>query len=82
MIVQVCVGSSCHLKGSHDIVELFKKAISQHSLEDEVVLAGSFCCNKCSKNGVTVVVDDEKTSGVTKESFNSFFKENILGKLG
>ena len=42
LIVQVCVGSSCHLKGSQDIVELFEKAIEEHHIEDEVVLSGSF----------------------------------------
>lgn len=81
MIVEICVGSSCHLKGSHEIVELFKSAVEKHNLEDDVVLAGSFCCGMCSNDGVTVVIDDEKTSGVTKENFNSFFEENVLKKL-
>ena len=27
MIVQICVGSSCHLKGSADIVALLQKAV-------------------------------------------------------
>ena len=31
LFVQVCVGSSCHLKGSQDIVELFEKAIEEDS---------------------------------------------------
>lgn len=81
MIVEICVGSSCHLKGSHEIVELFKSAVKEHNLEDEVILAGSFCCGLCSDSGVTVIIDDEKTSGVTKENFNSFFETNILKKL-
>ena len=58
-----------------------KKAIEENGISDEVVLAGSFCCGMCSRNGVTVVVDDEKTNGVTKENFNEFFKENILNKV-
>ena len=49
MIVQVCIGSSCHLKGSHDIVDLMKSAVEENNLSDEVVLAGSFCCGMCSK---------------------------------
>ena len=43
MIVQICVGSSCHLKGSERIVELFQSAIAEHKLEDDITLAGSFC---------------------------------------
>ena len=78
MIVQVCVGSSCHLKGSADIVELFQKAIEEHHLENAITLAGSFCIGKCNRVGVTVQVDDEIHVGITKENFKEFFNENIL----
>ena len=76
--VQVCVGSSCHLKGSQDIVELFEKAVKDHNIEDEVVLSGSFCIGKCNRVGVTVQVDDEIHVGITRENFKEFFTENIL----
>lgn len=52
MIVQVCIGSSCHLKGSREIVELMRKAIAENQLEDQVTLAGSFCLGKCTTAGV------------------------------
>jgi NADH:ubiquinone oxidoreductase subunit E len=78
IFVQVCVGSSCHLKGSQDIVELFEKAVKDHNIEDEVVLSGSFCIGKCNRVGVTVQVDDEIHVGITRENFKEFFTENIL----
>jgi NADH:ubiquinone oxidoreductase subunit E len=78
IFVQVCVGSSCHLKGSQDIVELFEKAVKDHNIEDEVVLSGSFCNGKCNRVGVTVQVDDEIHVGITRENFKEFFTENIL----
>ena len=78
IFVQVCVGSSCHLKGSQDIVELFEKAVKDHNIEDEVVLSGSFCIGKCNRVGVTVQVDDEIHAGITRENFKEFFTENIL----
>ena len=81
MIVQVCVGSSCHIKGSADIVELLQKAVEEHHLEYDVTLAGSFCIGKCNRVGVTVQVDDEVHVGITKENFKEFFTENILNKL-
>ncbi len=81
MIVQICVGSSCHIKGSHKIVELMKNAIEEHRLEEEIVLAGCFCQNKCAREGVTIQVDDDIISGVTEEGFEAFFKENILERL-
>lgn len=78
MIIQVCVGSSCHLKGSPEIVELFQKAVADYHLEDEITLAGSFCIGKCNRIGVTVQVDDDIHTGITKENFKEFFTENVL----
>ena len=78
VIVQVCVGSSCHLKGSPEIVELLEKAISEYHIEDEVVLTGSFCIGKCNRLGVTVQVNDDVHVGITTENFREFFKTNIL----
>ena len=78
LIVQICVGSACHLKGSQDIVELMQKAVEANGLDGEVVLTGSFCIGKCNRTGVTVQINDEVHVGVTREGFNEFFKTNIL----
>ena len=81
MIIQVCIGSSCHLKGSHDIVELMQNAIEEHHLQEEVTLCGSFCIGKCNRIGVTIQVDDEICVGITKETFKDFFSEKVLQKI-
>ena len=81
MIIQICVGSSCHLKGSLEIIELLEKAVADHHLETEVTLAGSFCIGKCNRIGVTVQVDDEIHTGITRENFKEFFTENVLNKI-
>ena len=81
MTVRVCIGSSCHLKGSYEIVELLQKAIEEYHLENEVTLAGSFCLGKCSRTGVSVQIDEEVHIGVTREDFKEFLRENILKKL-
>ena len=81
MIIQICVGSSCHIKGSPEIVELLQTAVTQHGLDDEITLAGSFCIGKCNRIGVTVQVDDDIHTGITKENFKEFFKENVLDVL-
>lgn len=78
VFVQVCVGSSCHLKGSQDVVELLEAAVERYQLEDEVVLSGSFCIGKCNRVGVTVQVNDDVHVGVTRENFREFFKNHIL----
>ena len=81
MVIQICVGSSCHLKGSAEIVELFQKAVEEYHLDKEVTLAGSFCIGECNRIGVTVQIDDEIHTGVTKEIFKEFFKEKVLEVL-
>ena len=81
MVIQVCVGSSCHLKGSPEIVELFTKATQEHHLEDEITLAGSFCIGKCNRQGVTVQVDDEIHVGITRENFKEFFNDKVLAVI-
>ena len=81
MIIQICVGSSCHLKGSEDIVMLLQKAVEDHHLEAEVTLAGSFCTGQCNRVGVTVQVDDDLYTGITRENFSEFLNDKILRKL-
>lgn len=81
LFVQICVGSSCHLKGSSEIVELFQNAVEEYKLDEDVVLSGSFCIGKCNRIGVTVQIDEEVHVGVTPENFREFFKKNVLDAI-
>lgn len=81
MKIQICVGSSCHIKGSPEIVELLQKAVAEYQLEDEITLCGSFCIGKCNRVGVTVQVDEEIYTGITVEGFREFFQEKVLTAL-
>ena len=58
MVIKICVGSSCHLKGSYEIIEEFKRVIADRNLEAKVQLMGGFCLGKCGDH-VTVKIDDE-----------------------
>ncbi|MBR5305417.1 MAG: (2Fe-2S) ferredoxin domain-containing protein [Oscillospiraceae bacterium] len=78
MIIQVCVGSSCYLKGSQEIVEMLQDAMTEHQIENEITLIGALCIGKCNRVGVTVQVDDDIHTGITKENFKEFFTEHIL----
>ena len=81
MIIQVCVGSACHIKGSPEIAALLERAIQDNHLENEITLAGSFCIGKCNRNGVTIQVDDDIHVGINKENFKDFWTEHILAKF-
>ena len=81
MDIQICVGSSCHLKGSSIIIEKMQEAVEKHNLTGKVNLAGSFCMGVCNRIGVTIAVDDEVHTGITVENFREFFNEKILRKI-
>jgi NADH:ubiquinone oxidoreductase subunit E len=81
MIIQICVGSSCHLRGSEELVELFQKTIAEKNLENEITLAGSFCTGRCNREGVTIMVDDTVYTGVTPDRFNEFFEKHVLSAI-
>ena len=79
MKITVCIGSSCHIKGSRQVVEQLQYLINEAGVGDEVELAGTFCIGKCQQ-GVCVMVDDEFHS-VTPDDVKEFFEENILKKV-
>lgn len=81
VIVQICVGSSCYLKGSSDIVKLMQENIATEKLEDDIALTGSFCTGKCNRIGVTVTVNDEIVTGVTRENFREFWNDKIMSAV-
>lgn len=79
MKVTVCIGSSCHIKGSRQVVEQLQYLIAENGIGDKVELAGTFCMGKCQQ-GVCVTVDD-KFYSVTPNTVNEFFTDNILSKV-
>ena len=79
MKVTVCIGSSCHIKGSRQVVSQLQYLISQHNLDDKVELGGTFCMGQCQK-GVCITVDDNFFS-VSPDTVTEFFNENVLAKI-
>ena len=76
MKVTICIGSSCHLKGSRSIIEQLQDLVNEHNLQDKVELSGAFCMQNCV-NGVSVTVDGELFS-VKPETVKDFFETQIL----
>ena len=79
MNITVCIGSSCHIKGSRQVVDRLQKLISDNNMSDKIELGGRFCIGKCQQ-GVCVTLDDSFFS-VTPESVDNFFNENVLKSL-
>ena len=79
MKITVCIGSSCHIKGSRQVVEQLQYLISENKLGDKVELGGTFCMGNCQQ-GVCVTVDGEAHS-LTPDTTESFFNSIILPRL-
>lgn len=79
MKVTVCIGSSCHIKGSRQVVEKLQNLIKENNLGDKIELGGTFCMGKCQQ-GVCVSIDDDFYS-VTSENVEEFFEKNIKEKV-
>lgn len=77
--ITVCIGSSCHIKGSRPVVEQLQNLIAEHNIGDRVELGGTFCMGKCQQ-GVCVTVDEALYS-VTPETVGEFFNREVLAKV-
>lgn len=77
--ITVCVGSSCHLKGSRQVVEGLRKLIVDNNLTDKTELAGTFCMGKCEQ-GVCVTIGEE-TFSVKPETVKEFFEKEVLTRI-
>ena len=83
MRITVCIGSSCHVKGSRQVVRALQQLIAENKLEDKVELGGTFCMSNCQK-GVCVSIEtltSEEFFSVTPETAEEFFRENVLTRV-
>ena len=77
--ITVCIGSSCHIKGSRQVVESLQEIIAKRELQEKVELGGTFCMGQCQQ-GVCVTVDDTFHS-VTPETAEEFFTREVLARV-
>ncbi len=79
-VITVCVGSACHLKGSHDIINYFKEAIAEAELEGRVELKGTFCMDQCT-DGANLLIDEQIFHANSVDEARQIFQTEILQKL-
>ena len=79
MKITVCIGSSCHLKGSKKVAQTFEKLISENNLREKINFHAAFCMGNC-QNGVCVTMDDQ-TFSLTPETTRDFFEKDVLPRL-
>lgn len=79
MVIKVCVGSACYIKGSHNIINSLENLIKDNNLTEQVELKASFCLEHCTK-AVAVQVDEDFFAVDTNE-VEDFFNNNIKWRL-
>lgn len=74
--IQICIGSACHLKGSYDVINEFKRLIEQRNLEDKIELKGAFCLGHCTE-AVSMKIDDGEVISIKASEVEAFIDDNI-----
>ncbi len=78
--VKVCIGTSCHLNGSYNVVQGLQQLLEEHALHDKIDLEAIFCMKQCACNGVSISVAGENFR-IEPQKVREFFEENIMSKV-
>lgn len=81
LTVQICVGSSCFLRGAPEVISRLQELVEAHQLLGRLTLKGSFCLEQCTKGGVSMRLGDELLTGVTCGDLPHLFETKILPAL-
>jgi NADH:ubiquinone oxidoreductase subunit E len=80
MDILVCIGSSCHKRGSYDVMKRIRTLIAENTLSDTVKLNSAFCLGRCHVDGITIKIGDQFIYGVGLENIDDVFEEYVIGK--
>lgn len=80
MDINVCIGTSCHLNGSYNVMQTFRQQLEELSLYDKINLKAAFCMKECQNKGVSVTVDGEGYQ-INPMDAADFFQKTVLEKL-
>ena len=74
--LKICVGSACHLKGSYDVIDVFKNCVRTRKVMDIIEIKAAFCLGHCTE-AVSVCFMD-KVYSVNKNTAENFFDEVVM----
>ncbi len=79
-IIQVCIGSACHLKGSYNVINKLQQVVAEKKLEDQIVIKAAFCLGECTK-AVSVKVNDGPIQSLQVEDVENFVEQLPVGRM-
>jgi NADH:ubiquinone oxidoreductase subunit E len=75
LIVEICVGTSCYLLGSQDLIETVENLPTE--IRRNIELLGASCLKACGK-GPNVRINGLILSNVTPEQLKEIICDNVL----
>ncbi|MBN2221162.1 MAG: NAD(P)H-dependent oxidoreductase subunit E [Vallitaleaceae bacterium] len=76
-MIEICIGSACHLKGSYEVIKEVKDLLEEFHLTGQVELKSSFCLGACGE-GVSVRINGDKIYSLKKEETRAFFIREVV----
>ena len=80
MTISICVGSACHLKGSHEVITRLQELIAENKLESKIELMASFCLGNCA-NGVSMTINGKLIADCSIDTIDDIFANQIVPLL-
>ncbi len=77
--LKICVGSACHLKGSYDVINIFKSCVQSRNAADEIEIKAAFCIGHCTE-AVSVCFKD-KIYSINADTAENFFDNIVMSSL-
>lgn len=78
MVIKVCIGSACHLKGSYDVIKGIERYIKDNNLDDSIDLKSSFCLGQCAE-AVSVEIDQKEIISVSPDTVREVMDKLVKG---
>lgn len=81
LIVSVCVGTNCYLKGSYDVLQEFIQLSRKYDIEKKVEFKGTFCIENCAHGPSVKIGLENQKFGVAVDEIEQFFMSEILSRV-
>jgi len=78
--VSVCMGTSCYLRGSQELLQQLLRLVEDNGLSHRVQVEASFCFERCAE-GPTVVVDGEAVPHATLDAVRAMLRAKLNDPL-
>ena len=72
IVVNVCIGSACHIKGSYNVINSLQQLTEEYGLTDKVDTRAAFCLGHCTQ-AVSVKIGDGEVQSVSGATARAFF---------